>query len=207
MEDNVPRRIRNRRRCPRRPLHEHLVMDNRPRDRRRHHRTRRIQNIRPRRRIPPQLRGSTAITQLPITSLTLQRHPPTTTSVVAFTLDEPGGSTRSPPCTTPCRPPSDTSSGRQRYPRPSRTKLIVVPFSAFTKPPVPVFTFTWPVKVWFFPTGLIADSGLIWMFASTNVFTASPLSPACSSAVARFKVNPPTATDVEARSVVTPAVV
>jgi len=50
--------------------------------------------------------------------------------------------------------------------------VIVVPCGAFANPD-PAFTFTWPVKVWFFPTGLIAANGEIWMFASTNVFTAS----------------------------------
>jgi hypothetical protein len=40
-------------------------------------------------------------------------------------------------------------------------KLIVVPFGAFTKPPVPVFTSTCPVSVWFVPIGLIADGGVI----------------------------------------------
>jgi hypothetical protein len=44
------------------------------------------------------------------------------------------------------------------------------------------------------------------MFASTNVFTASALSPACASPVARFNVKPPTTTAVEARNVVIPAV-
>ena len=30
------------------------------------------------------------------------------------------------------------------------------------------------MKTWFVPTGLVASGGVIWMFASTNVFTASP---------------------------------
>ena len=52
---------------------------------------------------------------------------------------------------------------------------IVVPSGAFTKLlPEPSFTFTCPVSVWFVPTGFDAVSGVIWMFASTNVFTASP---------------------------------
>src|SRR6185436_16571702 len=47
--------------------------------------------------------------------------------------------------------------------------VIVVPSGALTNPPVPVFTFTWPVSVWFVPTGFSAVGGVIWMFASTNV--------------------------------------
>ncbi len=56
----------------------------------------------------------------------------------------------------------------------SIVKLICVPFGAFTKPPVPVFTFTCAVKTWLTPTGFVAVCGVIWMFASTNVLTASP---------------------------------
>ena len=38
------------------------------------------------------------------------------------------------------------------------------------------------VSTWFVPTGLFAVAGVIWMFASTNVFTASPeLAPRRSS--------------------------
>ena len=44
------------------------------------------------------------------------------------------------------------------------------------------------------------------MFASTQVLTASALSPAFASPVARTIVWPPTTTDVEARTVVTPGV-
>src|SRR3954470_10840608 len=44
------------------------------------------------------------------------------------------------------------------------------------------------------------------MFASTQVLTASALSPACASPVARCKLRPPTVTSVLARNVVTPAV-
>src|SRR4051794_7418380 len=50
---------------------------------------------------------------------------------------------------------------------------MMVPSGALTNPPVPVFTFTWPVSVWFEPTWLNAWAGVIWMLASTNVFTAS----------------------------------
>src|SRR3954451_9967354 len=50
--------------------------------------------------------------------------------------------------------------------------VTLVPAGAFTKPE-PGFTFTCSVSTWFVPTGLFAVAGLIWMFASTNVFTAS----------------------------------
>src|SRR5438045_2271738 len=51
----------------------------------------------------------------------------------------------------------------------------------------------------------MADGGVIWTFASTNVFTASAPSPAGAAAAARFTVNPPPPGAVDARSVVTPA--
>ena len=40
-------------------------------------------------------------------------------------------------------------------------------------PPVPVFTFTCAVNVCVVPTRFVAVGGVIWMFASTNVLTAS----------------------------------
>ena len=52
-------------------------------------------------------------------------------------------------------------------------KVICVPSGAFAVPPLPLSTFTCAVKVWVAPTGFVAVSGEIWMFASTNVFTAS----------------------------------
>ena len=50
-----------------------------------------------------------------------------------------------------------------------------VPAGAFAKPPPPLLTLMWQCSVWFVPTWLVAVAGVIWMFASTNVFTASPL--------------------------------
>ena len=55
-------------------------------------------------------------------------------------------------------------------------KLIVVPAGAFAKP-VPVLMFTWPVKRAARPSALVAVAGVIWMFASTQVFTAFGASP------------------------------
>ena len=53
----------------------------------------------------------------------------------------------------------------------SIVKLICVPFGAFTTP-VPSFTLTCAVNVCAWPTRF-TPFGVIWMFASTNVFTAS----------------------------------
>ena len=55
-------------------------------------------------------------------------------------------------------------------------KLIDVPSGAGTKP-VPGFTFTCAVNTWLAPTGFSADSGEIWMFASTQVLFALPEPP------------------------------
>ncbi len=52
-------------------------------------------------------------------------------------------------------------------------KSIVVSAGALTKPPEPSFTFTCPVSVWFVDSGFVAVSGVIWIFASTKVLTAS----------------------------------
>ena len=61
----------------------------------------------------------------------------------------------------------------------SFVKLIDVPSGAFTKPlPSPAFTFTCAVKTWSVPTGFESVIGVIWMFASTNVLTASTELPA-----------------------------
>src|SRR5262249_51883045 len=49
-----------------------------------------------------------------------------------------------------------------------------VPAGAFTNP-LPGFTFTCTVSTWSAPTGLMSVAGVIWMFASTKVFTAGPL--------------------------------
>ena len=38
---------------------------------------------------------------------------------------------------------------------------------------VPPSAFTVIVSTWFVPTGFVAVAGVIWMFALTNVFTAS----------------------------------
>ena len=56
----------------------------------------------------------------------------------------------------------------------SIVKLICVPSGAFWKPPVPVFTLTCAVNACVAPTRFVAVGGVIWMFASTNVLTASP---------------------------------
>src|SRR5215218_262318 len=53
-----------------------------------------------------------------------------------------------------------------------RPNVMTVPFGALPKPE-PEFTFTWAVSTWFVETGLLSVSGAIWMFASTNVLTAS----------------------------------
>ena len=52
--------------------------------------------------------------------------------------------------------------------------VMLVPAGALTKP-VPGLTLTWRVRTWVVPTGLVAVAGVIWMLASTNVLTASPL--------------------------------
>src|SRR5262245_46609368 len=53
--------------------------------------------------------------------------------------------------------------------------VITVPSGAFTKPaPFPASTLTWPVSVWLVFTGFVAFCGVIWMFALTQVFVASP---------------------------------
>src|SRR5262249_34479214 len=63
--------------------------------------------------------------------------------------------------------------GPEKLPGPDTIeKPIAVPSCAFTKP-VPGFTFTCPVSVWFVPTAFVAVAGVICTFASTNVFTAS----------------------------------
>ena len=59
----------------------------------------------------------------------------------------------------------------------SIVKLICVPSGAFWKPPVPVFTLTCAVNTWLTPTRFVAVGGVIWMFASTYVLTASPELP------------------------------
>src|SRR5262249_8992725 len=51
--------------------------------------------------------------------------------------------------------------------------VIEVPSGAFANEPDPLLTLTCRVSVWFVPTGFVAVCGVIWMFASTNVFTAS----------------------------------
>src|SRR5512132_501907 len=88
-------------------------------------------------------------------------NPPTTTSVFALTLDEPGAVDTITTVHDPEPPAVTHELGPTKLPAPVKTKVIVVPFGAFTKPPLPVFTFTCPVNVWFFPTGLIADNGEI----------------------------------------------
>src|SRR3954447_11673378 len=85
-------------------------------------------------------------------------------------------------------------------------KLINVPAGAFTKP-VPSFTFTCPVNVWFVPAALSAVAGQIWMFPSTQFLFAFPPSPTFESPVARCTVMPvTTVTSVAAFTTVTPGV-
>jgi len=86
-------------------------------------------------------------------------------------------------------------------------KSIVVPFGASAKLPEPVFAFTWPVSVWFVLSAFVAVNGEIWMFASTNVFTASSLFNAWPS-VSTVKVvdGKPSVSDADACPVTLPAV-
>jgi hypothetical protein len=65
-------------------------VDDRARDDRGHDSTGRVQDVRPRRRISPQLRRVSTIAGLRVTGLAMQRHTTNRTSVFAFTLDEPG---------------------------------------------------------------------------------------------------------------------
>src|SRR5262249_26903068 len=73
--------------------------------------------------------------------------------------------------------------GPTKLPAPLSANSIVVPSGAFTKPPAPAFSFATAVKVWFFPTGLIAVGGPTVMFASTNVLVAVPELPCVASVV------------------------
>ena len=73
-------------------------------------------------------------------------------------------------------------------------------------------TLTWPVSVWFVPTALFADAGVIWMFASTHVLTAGPLpfgpAPmfAVAGSVSRVSATPRIVRAAVAFAVVVPAV-
>ena len=50
---------------------------------------------------------------------------------------------------------------------------MTVPAGAFAKLPLPALTLTCAVNTCGSPRLFVAVGGLIWMFASTNVFTAS----------------------------------
>src|SRR3954454_6994713 len=88
---------------------------------------------------------------------------------------------------------------------------IAVPAGAFANAE-PALTFTWPVRVWFVATGLFADAGVIWMFASTHVLTAGPLpfgpAPmlAVAGSVSRVSATPSRVSAAVAFAVVVPAV-
>src|SRR5947207_124512 len=84
---------------------------------------------------------------------------------------------------------------------------------AFTKPePLPVFCFTVTVNVWGAPVSLVAVSGVIVMYASTNVLTAGPVLPSgpagivvVTGLVSRVRLTPPTEKVTDALLVTTPA--
>ena len=54
-------------------IHEHLVVDDRAGDNRRHHSTGRVEDVRPRRGVSPQLRRVGAIAGLPVTARAMER--------------------------------------------------------------------------------------------------------------------------------------
>src|SRR4051794_40477816 len=85
-------------------------------------------------------------------------------------------------------------------------KLIDVPAGAFTKPaPLPSFTLTCAVNTLSVPIGFVSVCGVIWMFASTKVLTASTELPA-RPLVWTVMATPPTESDEVACAVTLPAV-
>ena len=72
--------------------------------------------------------------------------------------------------------------------------------------PSPALTLTCAVSVWFEPTGFVAVCGVIWMFASTNVLTASPEFGATPSVATVNGPTPPTEAVEVACPVTLPAV-
>ncbi len=85
-----------------------------------------------------------------------------------------------------------------------------VPSGAATNPlPSPADCFTVTVKVWSWPTSLVAD-GVIVMLPSTNVLTAGPDPPgpdgivAVAGFVSRINVTPPTVNVTDALPVTVP---
>src|SRR5579862_6798444 len=85
---------------------------------------------------------------------------------------------------------------------------LTVALESGTKPfPSPRFWLTVTVNVCGVPAGFVTFSGEIWICASTNVLTASVLSPDKLSPVARVIDWPATLTVVEAWTATCPAVV
>jgi hypothetical protein len=138
--------------------------------------------------------------------------PPTLTVVVAWivvvpvvgelitTVHEPGAT----PFVVQLLGPTNVADAPPAF---DSENVITVPAGAFTYPaPSPALTFTCPVSVWVVPIGLVAVGGLIWMFASTNVFTASTEFPFVPS-VATVTWTPPANVNVAVACPVTfPAV-
>ena len=91
-----------------------------------------------------------------------------------------------------------------KLPGPLTIDAVAVCGPASNRPPT---AFTVTVSTWFFPTGLIADGGVIWMFASTHTFSALPLPPAAvfaAVAVVRVIVTPLTGISDVADTTVVP---
>src|SRR5206468_1277844 len=84
-------------------------------------------------------------------------------------------------------PPDVVHVALLRLPGPlAMLNVIVVP-SGVLASPLPMSTFTWPVRVWVALISFVAVAGLIWMLAFTQVFCADPLLPDRPSVV-RFRV-------------------
>ena len=96
--------------------------------------------------------------------------------------------------------PLDSAPGPE-----SIVKVTSLPGGGARTPPLPSFTFTCAVNVCVWPIGFVAVGGLIWMFASTNVLTAS--TEFAAGAVRRdVTVAPPIDSVAEACAVTLPAV-
>src|SRR5262245_27696425 len=94
--------------------------------------------------------------------------PVTVTVVLEVTTDTPGVDEVICTVHSPLAPTVVQVFGPTNEPGPEANwNVIKVPAGAFTKP-VPSFTFTCPVSVWFVPTAFDAVAGVIWMLASTT---------------------------------------
>src|SRR3954454_23552611 len=139
--------------------------------------------------------------------------PPTPTSVVARTTVVPVAADVICTVQDPVVPTvAQLFTPPTKLPGPLRIENpIAVPAGALANAE-PALTFTWPVRVWFVPTGLFADAGVTWMFASTHVFTAGPLpfGPvpmlAVAGSVSRVSATPRTVSAAVAFAVVVPPV-